>query len=172
MFDFLSSTEAWLSLFTLIVMEVILGIDNIIFISIIADRLAKDKRQHARIIGLSLALIIRIGLLFSISWLVHLTNPLITIEEFELSARDIILMGGGFFLLYKTTREIHNHLETGEEEEHHATKGRATMRDVITQIILIDVVFSVDSILTAVGLVDHVEIMIIAVTVAMIFMIF
>ena len=171
MFDFLFTTEGWLSLLTLILMEIILGIDNIIFISIIADRLAKEKRQRARGIGLSLALLVRIGLLFSISWLVHLTAPLVKVDDFGLSARDMILMAGGVFLIYKTTKEIHNKIE-GEEEEHHSAKGRASFGDVIFQIILIDVVFSVDSILTAVGLVDNLAIMIIAVTAAMVFMIF
>jgi predicted tellurium resistance membrane protein TerC len=169
MFESLLSVDGLLSLLTLIVMEIILGIDNIIFISIIADRLPKEKRQRARAIGLSLALLVRVGLLFSISWLVHLTNPIITISSFALSARDIILLAGGIFLLYKTTREIHHKIE-GDEEEH-AVRGRATFRDVILQIIVIDVVFSVDSILTAVGLVDHVTIMIIAVVISMIFMI-
>jgi predicted tellurium resistance membrane protein TerC len=170
MFDIPLTSEALLSLLTLIVMEIILGIDNIIFISIIADRLPKEKRQRARAIGLLLALLVRIGLLFSISWLVHLTNPIMSISSFDLSARDIILLAGGIFLLYKTTKEIHHKIEG--EEEHHEAKGRATFRDVILQIIIIDVVFSVDSILTAVGLVDHVAIMIIAVTASMIFMIF
>lgn len=169
MLESLTTTEGMLSLLTLIVMEIILGIDNIVFISIIADRLPREKRQRARGIGLSLALLVRIGLLFSISWLVHLTNPIATVGSFALSARDIILLAGGIFLLYKTTKEIHNKIEG--DEEHHESKGRATFRDVILQIIIIDVVFSVDSILTAVGLVDHVAIMIIAVTVSMIFMV-
>lgn len=169
MLESLLSVDGFFSLLTLIVMEIILGIDNIIFISIIADRLPKEKRQRARGIGLSLALLVRVGLLFSISWLVHLTNPIMTISSFALSSRDIILLAGGIFLLYKTTREIHNKIE-GDEEEH-AVRGRATFRDVILQIIVIDVVFSVDSILTAVGLVDHVSIMVIAVVVSMIFMI-
>jgi predicted tellurium resistance membrane protein TerC len=170
MFDFLLTAEGWASLLTLILMEIILGIDNIIFISIIADRLPKENRQRARGIGLSLALLVRIGLLFSISWLVHLTNPLITFGEFGWSARDIILLGGGVFLLYKTTKEIHNKIEG--EEAHNSVKGRVSFADVILQIVLIDVVFSVDSILTAVGLVDNLAIMIIAVTMAMVFMIF
>jgi predicted tellurium resistance membrane protein TerC len=169
MFDVLLTTEGLLSLFTLILMEIILGVDNIIFIAILADRLPKEQQRRARILGLSLALLVRIGLLFSISWLVSLTLPITTIGTFELSARDLILFVGGVFLLYKTTREIHNKIEG--EEEHGQKKGKATFGDVIFQIILIDVVFSVDSILTAVGLVDHVSIMIIAVTVSMIFMI-
>jgi predicted tellurium resistance membrane protein TerC len=169
MLESILTVSGFISLLTLIVMEIILGIDNIIFISIIADRLPKEKRQRARGIGLSLALLVRVGLLFSISWLVHLTNPIMTISSFALSARDIILLAGGIFLLYKTTREIHHKIE-GDEEEH-AVRGRATFRDVILQIIIIDVVFSVDSILTAVGLVDHVSIMIIAVVISMIFMI-
>ena len=123
MFESLLTTEGLLSLATLIVMEIILGIDNIVFISIIADRLPKEKRQRARAIGLSLALLVRIGLLFSISWLVHLTNPIATVGSFALSARDIILLAGGIFLLYKTTKEIHNKIE-GDEEHHEAKNDK------------------------------------------------
>lgn len=169
MFDALLSVDGWMSLLTLLLMEIILGIDNIIFISIIADRLPVESRQRARMLGLALALLVRIGLLFSISWLVHLTDPLTEIGGFQLAARDIILLAGGIFLIYKTTREIHHKIE--HDEQHAEVKGRATFRDVILQIIIIDVVFSVDSILTAVGLVDHVSIMIIAVTVSMLFMV-
>jgi len=148
MFDFLLTADGWASLLTLVLMEVILGIDNIIFISLIADRLPKHQQARGRAIGLSLALLVRIGLLFSITWLSHLTNPLLSIGEFKLSARDIILMSGGIFLLYKTTREIHYKIE-GDEETEVGKKGKATFQSVITQIVIIDVVFSVDSILTA-----------------------
>lgn len=169
MFDFLLTADGWASLLTLIFMEIILGIDNIIFISLIAERLPKNQQQQGRAIGLAIALVVRIMLLFSISWLTHLTDPIATIGTFSLSARDIILMAGGIFLLYKTTLEIHQKIE---HEDEHGTKlkGRNTFGSVILQIIVIDVVFSVDSILTAVGLVDNVIIMIIAVTGAMFFM--
>jgi predicted tellurium resistance membrane protein TerC len=168
MFDFLLSVDGWMSLLTLIFMEIILGIDNIIFISLIADRLPKSQQQRARSIGLTLALLVRVGLLFSISWLTHLTTPIATFGDFQLAIRDLILAAGGLFLLYKTTKEIHNKIEG--EEEHVNRKSKDTFNSVISQIILIDVVFSVDSILTAVGLVDHVAIMIIAVVFAMLFM--
>ncbi|MBK9729987.1 MAG: TerC family protein [Chitinophagaceae bacterium] len=169
MFDFLMTADGWVSLLTLVFMEIILGIDNIIFISLIADRLPKHQQQRGRAIGLSLALIVRILLLFSISWLTHLTEPVATFGAFALSARDIILIAGGLFLLYKTTREIHEKIEHVDEQEKNL-KGKNTFGSVIIQIIIIDVVFSVDSILTAVGLVDHVSIMVIAVIAAMGFM--
>lgn len=169
MLDFLLTADGWASLLTLLLMEMILGIDNIIFISLIADRLPIHQRQRGRAIGLGLALIVRILLLFSISWLTHLTDPIATLGSFALSARDLILIAGGIFLLYKTTREIHEKIEGDEETEKHL-KGQNTFGSVIFQIIIIDVVFSVDSILTAVGLVDDIAIMILAVTAAMIFM--
>jgi predicted tellurium resistance membrane protein TerC len=168
MFDFLLTADGLVSLFTLLLMEIILGIDNIIFISLIADRLPKSQQQRGRAIGLALALIVRVLLLFSISWLTHLTEPLLTISTFAVSARDVILIAGGLFLLYKTTKEIHQKIEG--EEHSHQVKGKNTFSSVITQIIIIDVVFSVDSILTAVGLVEDVTIMVIAVTAAMGFM--
>ncbi|MBK6483167.1 MAG: TerC family protein [Chitinophagales bacterium] len=168
MFDFLLTADGLVSLFTLLLMEIILGIDNIIFISLIADRLPKSQQQRGRAIGLALALIVRILLLFSISWLTHLTEPLLTISTFAISARDVILIAGGLFLLYKTTKEIHQKIEG--EEHSQQVKGKNTFSSVITQIIIIDVVFSVDSILTAVGLVEDVTIMVIAVTAAMGFM--
>lgn len=169
MFDFLGTADGWASLLTLIFMEIILGIDNIIFISIIANRLPASQQQRGRLIGLSLALIVRILLLFSISWLTRLTNPVLTMGDFALSARDLILIAGGVFLLYKTTIEIHEKIEHDDEAEKNL-KGKNTFGSVIFQIILIDVVFSVDSILTAIGLVDNVVIMVIAVTAAMGFM--
>ncbi|MCS6917767.1 MAG: TerC family protein [Chitinophagales bacterium] len=168
MFDVLTTAEGWMSLLTLIVMEIILGVDNIIFISILADKLPKRLRPRARIIGLSLALIMRVLLLFSISWLTRLTTPLLTINEFALSARDLILFTGGVFLLYKTVKEIHNKIE-GLDVSPRVSPARQFGK-VIFQIILIDMVFSVDSILTAVGLVDELSIMILAVVVAIVFM--
>lgn len=158
-----------MSLVTLIVMEIILGIDNIIFISILADKLPRRMRPRARFIGLSLALVMRVLLLFSINWLTHMTAPLLTINDFALSARDLILFIGGVFLLYKTTREIHNKIE-GHDTSPKVSPATQFGR-VIMQIVLIDMVFSVDSILTAVGLVDEISIMVIAVVISIMFMI-
>ena len=176
MFDFsiFTTADAWISLLTLTFMEVILGIDNIVFISIIASRLPKNQQKRARNIGLMAALVFRVALLMGITWIVSWTKPLFTIdlpfsdEMFGVTGRDIILFLGGLFLVAKSTTEIHNKLE-GEEESTEA-KVYATMSRVIFQIILIDIVFSFDSILTAVGLVDHIIIMIIAVIIAMVIM--
>ncbi len=146
-------------------MEIVLGIDNVIFISILTGRLPKEQQEKARIIGLSLALIIRVALLFAISWLIGLNKPLFTILEFGVTGRDLILMGGGLFLIYKSTVEIHEKLEG----EMHGDKNLATLtfQAAIIQIILLDVVFSFDSILTAIGLVDNVWIMVVAVVISL-----
>ncbi|MBX0291384.1 TerC family protein [Hymenobacter sp. HSC-4F20] len=173
-FDFsvFSNPQTWVSLLTLTFMEIVLGIDNIIFISIIVNRLPREQQQRGRTIGLLLALVFRIGLLLSISWIVGLKAPLFTLpvpwmaEGWSVTGRDLILLGGGLFLIGKSTTEIHTKLQ-GEEEDEHNTKGSATMGAVILQIILIDIVFSFDSILTAVGLVDNVLIMILAVVLSM-----
>jgi predicted tellurium resistance membrane protein TerC len=162
-------TETWISLLTLTFLEIVLGIDNIIFISIVSDRLPQEKQQKARSIGLLLAILIRIGLLFGISYIVHLTNPLLTIFEFELSIRDLILIGGGLFLLAKSVSEIHEKIE-GNEDASMKNAIQLSMGKAIVQIVLLDVVFSFDSILTAVGLSDQVLIMVIAVLLAMIVM--
>lgn len=157
-------------------MEIVLGIDNIIFISITVNRLAPGEQAKGRTIGLLLALLFRVALLTSISWLVGLRAPLFTlnlpgvIDHFGVSGRDLILMAGGLFLIYKSTTEIHSKLQ-GEEEEEHLSKGHASLPSIILQIIVIDIVFSFDSILTAVGLVDNVLVMIAAVICAMIIMI-
>lgn len=157
-------------------MEIVLGIDNIIFISITVNRLAPGEQARGRTIGLLLALLFRIGLLTSISWLVSLRNPLFTInlagviQDFGVSGRDLILLAGGLFLIYKSCAEILSKLQ-GDEEEAHAEKGHASLPAIIAQIIVIDIVFSFDSILTAVGLVDNVLVMIAAVICAMIIMI-
>jgi predicted tellurium resistance membrane protein TerC len=153
----------------LIVMEIVLGIDNIIFISILAGKLPLEKQARARKIGLSLALLIRIGLLFSISWIVSLKADLFTVAGFGFSGRDIVLLLGGLFLIAKSTSEIHGKIE-GEEDHTNPDLKRITMNAAITQIILLDIVFSFDSILTAVGLVDEVMTMIIAVIISMIVM--
>ena len=161
--------EIWISLFTLTLMEIVLGIDNIIFISIIAGRLPKEEQKKARMLGLSLALVIRIILLIFISWLAGLTDPVITVLDQGFSARDLIMMGGGLFLLGKSTLEIHHKLE-GEENEDGKKLIRASFSQIIFQILLLDIVFSLDSIITAIGLVKEVGIMITAVIISMIVM--
>lgn len=168
MIDFspLLTAEGLISLLTLSMLEIVLGIDNIIFISILADRLPKEEQQRARNIGIALALLVRIALLMGIAWLASLTGNLFTVFNMGFSGRDIILFLGGLFLLYKATTEIHNKLE-GEEEDASPGARRLTMRTAIIQIILIDIVFSFDSILTAVGLVDEIIIMVIAVIIAL-----
>ncbi|KAA3439829.1 TerC family protein [Rufibacter hautae] len=172
MFDVFSSPDVWLSLLTLTFMEVVLGIDNIVFISIVVARLPKAQQARGRTIGLMLALVFRIILLSFISYIVNANQPLFSWnlpwmdEPFAVSWRDIILFGGGLFLLAKSTTEIHNKLE-GEEEEHGTAGGTATMGKILVQIVMVDIVFSFDSILTAVGLVDHVIVMIIAVIISM-----
>lgn len=178
MFDFsaFANPDTWISLLTLTFMEVVLGIDNIIFISIIVSRLPVDQQGRGRTVGLMLALLFRIGLLLSITWIVSLKEPLFTLNlpfregEHGVSGRDLILFAGGLFLLAKSTTEIHTKLQ-GEEESHAAGQYSSFMR-VIVQIILIDIVFSFDSILTAVGLVDNVLVMIVAVIIAMSIMLF
>jgi len=174
-FDFsvFSNPQTWVSLLTLTFMEIVLGIDNIIFISIIVNRLPREQQARGRTIGLMLALLFRIGLLLSISWIVGLKSALFTLnlpwldEPFGVTGRDLILLGGGLFLIGKSTTEIHTKLQ-GEEDEHSdAGKSGVSMGSIILQIILIDIVFSFDSILTAVGLVDNVLIMIAAVILSM-----
>jgi predicted tellurium resistance membrane protein TerC len=168
MFDFspLLTAEGLISLLTLSVLEIVLGIDNIIFISILADRLPPDQQQKARTTGIALALLVRIFLLMGIAWLASLTQDLFTVAGMGFSGRDVILFIGGLFLLYKATTEIHNKLE-GEEEDVSPAARRLNFRSAVIQIILIDIVFSFDSILTAVGLVDEIIIMIIAVVIAL-----
>lgn len=158
-----------ISLITLSILEIVLGIDNIIFISIVSGKLPKEKQGKARTIGLMLALIMRVALLFSISWIVQLKNPLFFISEFGVTGRDIILFSGGLFLLYKTTIELHNKVQGYEEDGVNANKN--TFRGIVFQIVLIDIVFSFDSILTAVGLVNNLIVMVLAVIIAMIIMI-
>jgi predicted tellurium resistance membrane protein TerC len=165
----LFSIASLISLLTLSVLEVVLGIDNIIFISIIANRLPHAKQAKARTIGLMLALIMRVLLLFSISWIVSLKDSLFHIGSFGVTGRDLILFAGGVFLLYKTTIELHNKVQ-GYEEEGMKIK-KESFKAIVVQIVLIDIVFSFDSILTAVGLVGNLLIMILAVIVAMLIMI-
>lgn len=166
-----SRPEAWLSLITLSVMEIVLGIDNVIFISLVTNKLPANLQQKARRLGLFLALFIRIILLSFISYIVNeMTDPILNILDIHLSWRDIILLSGGLFLLYKSTMEIYELLEAGGDE--HAQKVSPTFWNVVMQVILIDIVFSFDSIITAVGLAQDLPIMIAAVVISMIIMLF
>jgi predicted tellurium resistance membrane protein TerC len=167
-FSELFSIASLISLLTLSVLEIVLGIDNIIFISIVAGKLPRSRQNKARNIGLMLALVMRIALLFSISWVVGLKDALFTIDDFGVTGRDLILFGGGVFLLYKTTIELHNKVQGYDEEEMKVNK--VSFNGIVMQIVLIDIIFSFDSILTAVGLVTNLLIMILAVIIAMIIM--
>ena len=159
--DLITSPEAWIAFATLTALELVLGIDNIIFISILVDKLSADQREIARRIGLFMAMFMRIGLLLVLSWIVGLVEPMFSIFNHEVSGRDAILLLGGMFLIWKSTTEIHQTLEGGENA--HAASSKNTLYSVILQIMVIDIVFSLDSIITAVGMVDQVEIMIAAV---------
>jgi predicted tellurium resistance membrane protein TerC len=161
MIELLSSPQAWIAFATLTALELVLGIDNIIFISILVDKLPKAKQEFARRLGLFMAMFMRIGLLLVLAWIVGLVAPLFTVLGQEISGRDLILILGGLFLIYKSTAEIHQSLEG--EEEHSVGKVGATMMSVILQIMVVDLVFSLDSIITAVGMVDDVRVMIAAV---------
>ncbi len=165
MFDLLADPQIWIALLTLTVLEIVLGVDNIIFISILAGKLPASQQDRARVVGLSLAMFMRIGLLFSLSWVIGLTEPLFQVIGNEISGRDLILLGGGLFLIAKSTFEIHERLEGDEEGV--VTGGRATsFANVIVQILLLDIVFSLDSVITAVGMVDELAVMIAAVVIA------
>jgi len=166
--EWITDPQALIALLTLTVLEIVLGIDNIIFISILTDKLPQEDRKKGRLIGLGLAMIMRILLLFSISLIIKLTEPLFTVFNFDISGRDLILIIGGLFLLAKSTHEIHTKLEG--EEDVHREKGSATFLSVITQILLLDIIFSLDSVITAVGMADHLGVMITAVVIAVIFM--
>ena len=158
--------QVWLSLLTLTVLEIVLGIDNIIFISILTSRVAVAQRDKTRVIGLALALLSRIGLLCSIFWLMGLTKPVMTVLGHSFSGKDLVLVAGGLFLLWKSVHEIHGNLE-GDEGGGQEGGERASMASVVGQILVIDIVFSLDSVITAVGLAQHVEVMIAAVVLAM-----
>jgi predicted tellurium resistance membrane protein TerC len=161
--DWLTDPGIWVGFLTLTVLEIVLGIDNIVFISILAGRLPPEHQNRARTIGLSLAMITRILLLLSLAWIMRLTAPLVAVFEHELSGRDLILILGGLFLVAKATREIHHKLEGEDRTQLH---GYPSFRSVIFQILLLDIVFSLDSVITAVGMVDEVGVMIAAVIVA------
>ena len=161
MFELLTDPAAWAAFLTLTALELVLGIDNIIFIAILTDRLPQERRDLARRIGLALAMFMRIGLLLVLAWIVGLTQPLFAVLGQEISGRDMILLAGGLFLLWKSTMEIHQLMEG--EEGGFSSKAPATFSGVIIQVIMLDAVFSLDSIITAVGMVDEIEIMIAAV---------
>lgn len=166
--EWISSPEIWTALLTLTVLEIVLGIDNVIFISILAGKLPESQRDRARIVGLSLAMIMRIALLFSISWVIGLTEPFFSVFNRDISGRDLILFGGGLFLLYKATTEIHEKLEG--EEEHAGGRAVASFTAIIIQILLLDIVFSLDSVITAVGMADDLGVMVAAVVIAVLVM--
>lgn len=169
MFEWIASPEGWIALVTLTALEIVLGIDNIIFISIFVGRLPEHQRPFARRAGLGLAMITRLALLFSLAWVMSLTAPWVTLLGHEISGRDLILVGGGLFLLFKSTQEIHQSLE-GSEEEIGAQLGSASLGAVLIQIAILDIVFSLDSVITAVGLVDYISIMAIAIVLAVLVM--
>jgi predicted tellurium resistance membrane protein TerC len=166
--DWLTNPQIWIGLVTLTSLEIVLGIDNIIFISILAGKLPADQQNKARQTGLALAMFVRIALLFSLSWIIGLTAPLFSIIGQEVSGRDLILLLGGLFLLAKSTYEIHERLEGAEG--HASAKVKAAFWSVIVQILLLDIVFSLDSVITAVGMVDELPVMIAAVVIAVVIM--
>ena len=161
MLELLTDPQAWIALATLTALELVLGIDNIVFISILVDKLPKAQQERARRIGLFMAMFMRIGLLLVLAWIVGLVAPLFTVLGQEISGRDLILIGGGLFLIYKSTGEIHQSLEG--EAGHSSSAVKATFSAVILQIMVVDMVFSLDSIITAVGMVDRIEVMVVAV---------
>ena len=166
--EWLADPQSWIAFLTLLLLEVVLGIDNVVFISILAGKLPTEQRSRARYIGLGLAMFLRIALLLSLSWIIRLTDPLFSIMSHAISGRDLILLGGGLFLIAKSTHEIHNKLEG--EEGATAAGAAVSFTGVIIQILLLDIVFSLDSVITAVGMVEDTSIMISAIVMAVIFM--
>lgn len=173
MFDWIADPNAWIALATLAALEIVLGIDNIIFISILTGRLPPEQRNKARVLGLGAAMLSRLALLFSITWVMRLTEPLFSVAGFEVSGRALILIGGGLFLLWKSVHEIHNSLENAQADE---ADGKAAayagFGAVIAQIAVIDIVFSLDSVITAVGMADDIAVMAIAIIAAVGVMLF
>ncbi|MDZ7880654.1 MAG: TerC family protein [Saprospiraceae bacterium] len=167
--DLLINPDIWVAFFTLCILEIVLGIDNLIFISIITNKLPTEQQARARQIGLTLALLMRVGLLFSISWIMGLKNDLFQVASVGISGRDLILILGGLFLLYKSIKEIHDKFENTADTTQDTLK-KVTFQSVISQIILVDLVFSLDSVITAVGMTDYISVMIAAVIVSMIVM--
>ncbi len=166
--DWITDPQAWAGFATLTVLEIVLGIDNIIFISILAGKLPREQQGRARFIGLGLAMVMRILLLFSLSWIIRLTAPLFEVLGQEISGRDLVLLLGGLFLIAKATHEIHERLEG--EEGHGPARAAPSLGSVLIQIMLLDIVFSLDSVITAVGMVDEIGVMVAAVVVAVAFM--
>jgi len=169
--DWVTEPEAWIALMSLTALEIVLGVDNIIFISILVGRLPPAQRPRARYIGLALAMVMRIGLLLSLAWMMRLTDPLISITRWEFSGRDLILLIGGLFLLVKSVLEIHNALES-ETDDGHGAKPTASLIGTLVQIAMIDIVFSLDSVITAVGMVSDVPVMVLAIVCAVGIMMF
>ena len=166
--DWLTNPEIWIALLTLTSLEIVLGIDNVIFISILAGKLPTDQQAKARTVGLSLAMFVRIALLFSLSWIIGLTEPLFEVFGFEITGRSLIMLAGGLFLIGKSTFDIHDKLEG--EEHHCGGKAAVSFVGVLVQVALLDIVFSLDSVITAVGLVDQVSLMAIAIILAVLVM--
>jgi predicted tellurium resistance membrane protein TerC len=164
--EWVASPEAWLALLTLTALEIVLGIDNIIFISILVGRLPEHQRQRARMQGLALAMLTRIGLLLSLAWVMRLTDPLFTLLDQAISGRDLILIGGGLFLLYKSSQEMWENLEGPEEAEAEKVKPVGSYAALLGQIAIVDIIFSLDSVITAVGMAKHVPVMVIAIIIA------
>ena len=163
--EWLTSPEAWIALLSLTALEIVLGVDNIIFISILASRLPPEKRQQARVLGLGFAMFTRIALLLSLVWMMRLTSPLFSVLSHDISGRDLILIGGGLFLLAKSVMEIHNSLE-GSDVHEGGTVPHAGFLSVLVQIAIIDIVFSLDSVITAVGMVSNIAVMVLAIVIA------
>ena len=168
--EWLTDPQTWNAFLTLTALEIVLGIDNIVFISILADKLPADQQKRARTIGLALALGTRILLLLSLSWVIGLTQPLFSLFGHDMSGRDLVLLLGGLFLIGKSTHEIHGSLEGAEE--HRMARAAASFASILIQIALLDIVFSLDSVITAVGMVDQIGVMIAAVVIAIAFMMF
>jgi len=162
--------DTWVALLTLTIMEIVLGIDNVIFISILADRLPREQQRRARFIGLSLALILRIGLLFGITWIMGLTRPLFSIASQAVSGRDLILGLGGLFLIAKSTHEIYSKLEVADDDDPAAMGSHPALGLIVAQILVLDIVFSLDSVITAVGMAQEILVMVIATVIAVIIM--
>jgi predicted tellurium resistance membrane protein TerC len=169
--EWLTSPEAWIALVTLTGLEIVLGVDNIIFISILVFRLPPEQRQKARVLGLGLAMFTRLVLLLTLAWMMRLTTPLFTVLSQEISGRDLILLGGGLFLLVKSVMEIHSALEGGGEHEQQGTRY-AGFLGILVQIAILDIIFSLDSVITAVGMVSHLPVMVLAIVIAVLVMMF